>query len=143
MVASGGASPATVANQSAVTSAAAAAPSIARRMPPSATSTGSRIEPIVPPSGTASCRQPSAMPRFSGGNSRKSDVMPATGTAAPPTPPTKSAAPNGSASWANPARPVPVALTMPPAIRMRRAPKRSTSIPAGTSAAADPRPTAA
>ena len=42
--------------------------------------------PIVPPSGTASCRQPRTMPRFSGGNSRSSELIPATGTAAEPTP---------------------------------------------------------
>ena len=53
---------------------------------------------MVPPSGTASWRQPSAMPRFSGGNSRSRALIPATGTDAEPMPATNSAHANTVAS---------------------------------------------
>ena len=57
-------------------------------------SSGSIAAPMAPPIGTASCRQPSAIPRRSGGNSRSRLLMPATGTAAEPMPATNTAAEN-------------------------------------------------
>ena len=59
--------------------------------PPASASSGSATAPIVPPSGTASWRQPITTPRRSGGKARMSDAMPATGTAEPPIPATSSA----------------------------------------------------
>ena len=83
------------------------------------------------------------MPRFSGSNTRRSAVIPATGTAAPPIPATTSAAAYAAAEPANAARIRPAPFTSPPITRMRRPPKRSTRAPAGMSAAAEPIPTAA
>ena len=85
------------ANTAAVDAVSTAVTERASRTPPAPASTGSAAAPIVPPSGTASCRQPSAMPRFSGGNSRSRLLMPATGTAAEPMPATKIAAEKSAA----------------------------------------------
>ncbi len=79
-------SPATTAKPNANAAEAAADTSIASSTPPTDTSAGSPTDPTAPPSGTASCRQPSAIPRSSGVNSRSSEVIPATGTPAPPMP---------------------------------------------------------
>src|SRR6478752_2872001 len=67
------------------------------RTPPTCARSGSATAPIVPPIGTASWRQPSAMPRRSGGNWRSRLLMPATGTAEEPMPARKMAAANRAA----------------------------------------------
>jgi len=115
----------------------------ASRTPPSDTSAGSATDPIVPPSGTASWRHPIAIPRSAGENSRSSEVMPATGTAAPPAPATSRPAANAQGECERPAATSPIQLIAPPASSTRRPPSRSTSIPAGISMAADPSPGAA
>ena len=69
--------------------------------------------------------------------------IPATGTADPPIPATSSAAENAQAFVKPAAASVPRPLTTPPITSTPRAPSRSTSIPAGMSAIAEPRLTAA
>ena len=81
----------------AVEAVASAVTTSARRTPPMWASSGSAAAPMVPPIGTASWRQPRAMPRRSGGNSRSRLLMPATGTAEEPMPARKMAAPNRAA----------------------------------------------
>ena len=97
----------------------------------------------MPPSGTASWRQPITTPRRSGGNARISDAIPATGTADPPIPATSRAPAKAAGPVSVAAASVPSPFTIPPITSTQRAPTRSTSIPAGISASAEPRLTAA
>ena len=131
------------ANTPAVEAVAKAVTISASRTPPTCASSGSATAPIVPPIGTASWRQPSAIPRRSGGNWRSRLLMPATGTAEEPMPARKMAAANRAALGATEAARYAQKLMVAPARSTGRAPKRSTSMPAGISATAEPRPTAA
>ena len=85
------------ANTLAVEAVAKAVTTSASCTPPTWASSGSAAAPMAPPIGTASWRQPRAIPRRSGGNSRSRLLMPATGTADEPMPARKMAAANSAA----------------------------------------------